>query len=511
MKSSESSRVIETIPAVLAWTTLIGMVVASKFVPVWAAIFIIVFDTYWFFKTVFLSIHLRFAFKEMKENRKIDWLKKVEELDKDWDKLYHLVVFPMSTETYNVVKETFQSMVKMNYPKDRMIVVLGYEDRIKGSGKIAKSMEREFGSEFFKFLVTCHPSDIPGEIIGKGANETWATKRAKEEIIDKLEIPYEDIIISVFDIDTQIYPDYFGRLTYCFLTTEYPQRSSYQPIPLFNNNIYEAPAMARVVAFSATFWHGLQQARAEKMTTFSSHSMPFKALVEIGFWETGIISEDSRIFWQLYLHYDGDWRVVPLLYPVSMDANVVPTFWGTMKNVYKQQLRWAWGIENVPYIFSGFKKNSKIAFRKKLYWMFEKIEGFHSWATNAVLIFALGWLPIILGGEAFNDTVLSFNLPNITRIIMTFASIGIISSAVLSMALLPPKPEWFKAKHNLFYIIQWALLPLSMIILGAIPAIEAQTRLALGGKFRLDHRGFWITPKGRKGKDFAKDESHHSK
>lgn len=506
MQNPERHRFLESIPAIVTWATLIGMVVASKFIPTWAAIFIIVFDTYWFFKTVFLSMHLRFAFNKMSENRKINWLQKVKELNKDWEKLYHLVVFPMSTETYDVVRETFQSMAKMNYPKDKMIVVLGYEERIEGSYRIAELMKEEFGAEFFKFLVTGHPSNIPGEIIGKGSNQTWATKRVKEKIIDPLNIPYENVIASVFDVDTQIYPEYFGRLTYCFLTAEYPQRSSYQPIPLFNNNIFEAPAMARVVAFSATFWHTLQQARAEKMTTFSSHSMPFKALVEIGFWETDLISEDSRIFWQMYLHYDGDWRVIPLLYPVSMDANVAPTFWGTMKNVYKQQRRWAWGVENVPYIMTGFMKNAKIALTKKIYWTFEKIEGFHSWATNAILIFALGWLPIILGGEAFNDTLLSFNLPNITRIIMTFASIGIVSSAILGMALLPPKPVWFKAKHNIYYVIQWILLPLSMIILGAFPAIEAQTRLALGGKYRIDHKGFWVTPKGRKGGEFAKDE-----
>ena len=79
---------------------------------------------------------------------------------------------------------------------------------------------------------------------------------------------------------------------------------------------------------------------------------------------------------------------------------------------------------------------------------------------------------------------------------MTFASIGIISSAVFGIALLPSRPEWFKFRHKILYVIQWALLPLSMIVFGAFPAIDAQTRLMLGGKFRL---GFWVTPKSRKG------------
>ena len=238
----------------------------------------------------------------------------------------------------------------------------------------------------------------------------------------------------------------------------------------------------------------MQQSRPERLTTFSSHSMPFKALVEIGFWNTDIVSEDSRIFWQCYLHYSADWRVVPLFYPVSMDANVSPHFWQTMLNLYKQQRRWGWGCENIPYMLEGFRKNKNIPFRKKIYWAFNAIEGFHSWATNALIIFALGWLPLILGGADFNFTLLSYNLPQITRFIMALAMFGIITSAILSVILLPPKPDWFKKRHYFFYFLQWALMPITLIIFGAFPGLEAQTRLTLGGKFRL---GFLVTPKHR--------------
>jgi cellulose synthase/poly-beta-1,6-N-acetylglucosamine synthase-like glycosyltransferase len=224
--------------------------------------------------------------------------------------------------------------------------------------------------------------------------------------------------------------------------------------------------------------------------------MPFKALLEVGFWNTNIVSEDSQIFWQCYLHYDGDWRVEPLFYPVSMDANVAPKFWQTMLNLYKQQRRWAWGVENIPYAFYGFVKNKRIPLRSKIYWSAKKLEAFWSWATNAILIFALGWLPLLLGGKDFNTTLLSYNLPRITRNIMSFTMFGVASSAILSIMLLPPKPKWFRARHYLLYVLQWLLMPLTLIIFGAIPALDAQTRLMLGGRFKL---GFWVTPKARKG------------
>lgn len=490
---------MEVLPAFLAWTTLALMVILSLAVPAGVAIFIILFDLYWFLKTVYLSLHLRTSFSAMKENMKQNWLDRLNENKNTaarWHEVWHLIMLPMYKEPYEVVKETFDRLITTNYPLDRFIVVLATEERAgEEAQSVARRITEEYGSRFAHFIVTTHPANLSGEMPGKGSNQAWAGKVVKEELIDKLAIPYEDILVSVFDVDTQVYPEYFGILTYKFLTAEKPLQSSYQPVPFFLNNVYQAPALARVIGFSATFWHLIQQSRPEKLTTFSSHSMPFRALADIGFWQTDMVSEDSRIFWQCYMHYDGDWRTVPLFYPVSMDANVAPGFWQTMVNLYKQQRRWGWGSENIAYMFSGFRNNKKISRRHKWYWGFHATEGHHSWATNSIIIFALGWLPVILGGSVFRSSILAYNLPEITRYIMTFASLGIISSAVLSMALLPPKPREFTRLHWAWYLLSWILMPFTLIIFGAIPALEAQTRLALSGKFRLD---FWVTPKHRK-------------
>ena len=499
MNQSRLYRFFEIIPGSLAWITIILIFLLSWLAPAATAIFIILFDIYWLLKTIYLSFHLRATFSKMRESLKINWLEKIKQLPitnyQLPDNIYHLIILPMYKEPYEIVKESFESLTKTNYPKDKFIVILATEEKGGEPGQeTARKIQQEFGAKFFKFLITTHPANILGEFPGKGSNQTWAAKEIKRLIIDPLKIPYENILTSVFDIDTQVLPNYFSRLTYVFLTCENPQRSSFQPIPFFTNNIFQTPALGRVIAFSCTFWQMMQQSRPERLTTFSSHSMPFKALVEIGFWNTDIVSEDSRIFWQCYLHYNADWRVVPLFYPVSMDANVSPHFWQTMLNLYKQQRRWGWGCENIPYMLEGFRKNKNIPFRKKIYWAFNTIEGFHSWATNALIIFALGWLPLILGGADFNFTLLSYNLPQITRFIMALAMFGIITSAILSVILLPPKPDWFKKRHYFFYFLQWALMPITLIIFGAFPGLEAQTRLTLGGKFRL---GFWVTPKHR--------------
>jgi hypothetical protein len=495
-------RFFEVLPGALAWATFAGIILASWRFPVAASFFIISFDTYWFLKTLFLSVHLRAAYGKMKVNLKIDWLRKLDEESvknselniADWREVYHLTILPFYKEPYEIVREAIVSIIKSNYPKEKLIVVLGVEERAGGeAAEIAMRLKEEFQNSFFKFLVAIHPSGIPGEIAGKGSNETWAVKEAKEKIIDPARIPYEKIIVSSLDTDTKVYPDYFAIVTWHYLTSPKPLRSSFQPIPIYNNNIWDAPFFSRVVATSGTFWQMMQQARPERLTTFSSHSMPFKSLVEMNYWHTNIVSEDSRIFWQSLLFYDGDWRTIPLYYPVSLDANVGLNLWETAKNVYKQQRRWGWGVENVPYTLFGFIKNKKIPLTKKIFFSFIQLEGFWSWATNAVMIFFLGWLPVVLGGSQFGTSVLSYNLPRITRYLMTFSMFGLVTSAILSTVLLPPRPPHKRKTVFLWMFLQWLMLPLTIIFFGSIPGIDAQTRLMLG-----KYMGFWVTPKHRR-------------
>ncbi len=494
------TRFFEMLPAILAWGTISAMFVFSYYTPIAVAIFIILFDTYWFLKSMYLSLHLRTTYSQMRKNMAINWREKLETDAKtgaSWQAIQHLVILPMYKESHEVVRGGIETIKNSNYPAQNILLVLALEERAGGQAhEVAQQITREYKDVFGAFLVTTHPANLPNEIPGKGSNEAWAAAVAKREIIDARNIPYESILVSVFDVDTQVFPDYFARVTHSFLTVADPARAIYQPVPLFTNNIFEAPAMARVIAFSCTFWQMMQQSRPERLTSFSSQTIPFSTLHDVGYWHTNVVSEDSRIFWQCYLHYHGDFRVEPLAYPVSMDANLDETFWGTMRNLYKQQRRWGWGAENIPYMLNGFLSDRKIPAAKKRFWTLTALEGFHSWATNSIMIFALGWLPLALGGESFKKTLLSYSLPRITRFIVTLSMVGVVASAALGIVLLPPaRPKWFKPYHYFLYVLQWALIPFSLIVFGSLPGLEAQTRLAVGGRWRL---GFWVTPKARK-------------
>jgi hypothetical protein len=182
---------------------------------------------------------------------------------------------------------------------------------------------------------------------------------------------------------------------------------------------------------------------------------------------------------------------------VSMDAVMAKNLWITAINQYKQQKRWAWGCSEIPYMMFGFLNNKKIPLLSKFSHLYTILDGFWSWATAALLLFLLGWLPILLGGKKFNFTVLSFNLPILTGQIMTISMLGMFISAALSTVLLPPMPKSMsllvRIRKRSFVFLQWIFLPVTLILFGSLPALDAQIRLMLGR-----YMGFWVTEKHRK-------------
>ena len=484
-------RFLEILPGTLSWVTLIGVLALSNFAPFIAAYFIIGFAIYWVLKTAFLSYHLRHNWKRLRHHLKLDWKAQIERFS--YEHLYHVVILPFYNEDKSIVAATLQSIADTRYDKKSIIIVLATEERAGASAQqIASRMKEKWGSVFASFLITTHPSDTAGEVAGKGSNAAYAAEQVRTQVLDPHGIRYNHTLVSIFDIDTVLYPEYFNCLIWHFMTCEAPLKSSFQPVPVFNNNIWDAPILARVVAMSSTFWEMIQQERPERMATFSSHSVSFQALYEVGYWQRNMVSEDSRIYWNLMLANNGHYNVVPLSYPVSMDANVSGTVWQTLKNIYKQHRRWTYGVENVCYILFHFTKNTTIPLRRRIVITFQQIEGFWALVTNPIMLFMLGWAPIFLGTQEFHQTVLSYNLPILVRDLLVIAMFGLVVSSIISLTMLPPRPA---GKSRLLYVVlavQWILVPITMIIFSAIPGLDAQTRLMFG-----KYMGFWVTPKTR--------------
>ncbi len=498
LSSNKYYRLLEMVPAILVWGTFVGAIILSIYAPLWAIYFIIIFDLYWLIKAIYWLVYLFSSYYNYRRDIKINWLDKVKTENPvsvdghRWDDMYHLIFLPTYKEPYEVLETTFQGLLNSHYPSDKFMIALGVEERDKDNGlAVAEKIKAKFGDKFFQFWITMHPANLPNEVAGKGSNNVFAAEHAQVEI-DKLGIAYEKIIVSTFDIDTVVHPEYFSHLAYKFLTHPTPHNTSYQPVALFNNNIWQSNPFTRTISNGTTFWLLTDLSRPERLFTFSSHSMSWKTLVAIGFWEPDLVTEDSRIFLQCFLHFNGQHTVTPMYVPVSMDTVDTGSFWSSLVALYKQQRRWAWGIEHFPYMVWHFRHNKKIPFAKKFKYFFNITEGMYSWATAPILITILGRLPLYFADRSLSDTVIAQNAPIVLDWLLSLAMIGLFATAILSVVFLPPCPRGHGKHRYLYMLLQWALFPINMIVFGSIPAIEAQTRLAIG-----KYLGFSVTKKVR--------------
>jgi hypothetical protein len=536
-KRTTTERFWEILPGLQFWAVFFGAIALSFYKPVWAAFFIIVFDLYWVLKAINVSMHLMSSYRKFRVFVTIDWLdfvyaladlgqfknqlqqrshtaqKKLEKryykeevlrlnsaatrplLHRNFRDFYHVVILPFATEGFEILDSTLSALSKVNYPLDRMVILLASEERAGAPAQeVAQQIKAKYEKHFHKFFITTHPDGLPDEIRGKSANASYAVQQLLPELA-QWGIGQDEVLLSNFDSDTIVHPQYFARVMYEFLTAEKPYRRSYQPIAVYNNNIWDSPAFIRVVSVSNSFWQFTESSRPDRLRTFSSHTMTLKALVEVGFWKKDLINEDGYIFWQCYLHYAGDYQVIPLFIPISLDTCLADTFWQTLKNQYKQKKRWAYNVEYYPSLVPRLL-TSRAPFWDRMYKLFQYVEGNFNWATASILISSLGWLPLIIGGPEFLETVVAFNLPTATKVLMNIATIFLIFSVYINLILLPPRPAKYGRSRSVMMYLQWFLVPITSVVFGSIPAIESQTRLMFGWYLE-----FWVTPKSRKGEN----------
>ena len=497
-KERRRQRFFELVPGTLSWVILAGMVALSFYRPVIASLIAIAFIFYWFLRLLYMTLFLLVSFIKLNAAARTEWLEKIKHLKKNKgmpepEALYHVVLLPVAKEPGEVLKPAVEALAAQSFPLERVLVVLGVEESAPEETKdAATKLQQAFKNRFFDFLVVLHPQGLPGEARVKGANASFAAKEAAA-LLKAKNIPFKNVLISCLDADTVLDRQYLACLTYYFLKNPKPLRTSYQPVPVYNNNIWNVPAFSRVMEIGSSFFQLIEASNPGKLVTFSSHSMSFQSLMEMDYWPRDMISDDSAIFWKAYLHYKGDYRAVPMNITVSMDATSAATRWQTFKNVYKQRRRWAYGVENFPILMRGFLKTPEISFYNKLRHGFKMLEGHVSWATWGFLLTTLGWLPALLSGREFQSSVVYYNEPHITGTIFRLSTFSLIISIILSMALLPRlRTRWGWLKE-IRHTLEWFLMPFVIVFLTALPALDAQTRLLFGR-----HMEFWVTDKSRK-------------
>src|SRR5690606_23763275 len=128
-------------------------------------------------------------------------------------------------------------------------------------------------------------------------NITYAGRQLKQYVKSQ-KIDPEHVIVTTLDADNRPHPQYLASVTYAFVPDEDRKYKSYQPIPMFLNNIWDAPAPMRVIATGNSFWNLIVSARPHLMRNFSSHAQSLAALIDTDFWSVRTIVEDGHQYWR---------------------------------------------------------------------------------------------------------------------------------------------------------------------------------------------------------------------
>lgn len=396
--------------------------------------------------------------------------------------IYHAVIMVAYNEGLETLIPTVEAVRDGSFDNERIIFVFGYEER-GGEAMVenAKVLKEKFKNDFFEFITVMHPKDLKDEIQGKGPNLNFAAGELLE-FVKKKKIPLKNIIVTSLDSDNKMSKWYLDYVAYQFIVHPNRQHLSYQPVSLFTNNIWDAPAPMRIIAISNSFFNIISSMRSHTLKNFASHSQPLLALSEMGFWSKKTIVEDGHQYWRSLFFFKGNYEVLPIHVAIYQDAVMEETLIKTLKAQFIQLRRWDYGASDVAYVgVRLFSKDRKRIGKMPFLPLFAKfvrlLEGHVTLAAISPMVAFGGWVPKIINSRS--KDLLTFNLPNTISLIQIFASVGLMTTILLSLKMLPPRPKEVKTPRILM-ILQWLLMPVVAIVYQSFAAFYSQTRLLTG-------------------------------
>lgn len=509
-------RLLEILPGMLSYAAVILLFLLSWLNPFLGALYCLIIIATTLVKAVGVAFRTIQGYKVMKRAERVNWAERLADLENPHDayerlrdrrdnsydfaehvqnlrllsavegksepkphEIYHAVIMTAYNEGLETLVPSIEAVRDTTFTNERIIFVLAYEER---GGEVmeqnAQELKKMFRGVFGKFLLVKHPDKLRGEIVGKGPNLTYAGKHLAE-YVEKKRIPKENVIVTSLDSDNRVSEKYFDYVAYEFCVRPDRQHYSYQPVSLFMNNIWDAPAPMRVIALSNSFFNVITTMRPHLLRNFASHAQPLAALEGMDFWSKRTIVEDGHQYWRSLFYFEGKYAVVPIRVPIYQDAVISDTFVETLKAQFVQLRRWDYGASDVAYVGSYlFSKECKVPFWNLFPKFVRLLDGHVTLAIMAPIVAFGGWVPMLM--NLGSRGAMAFNLPNVVGLIQTIAMIGTIITVIISLQMLPKRPEKYKKNKSFLMVLQWILMPVIAIVYQSAAAFYSQTRLMLG-------------------------------
>lgn len=407
--------------------------------------------------------------------------------------IQHVVMIPHAKEPYSILRETLRLLKKQTFSNKQINIVLGAEAADPDGVKKSRRLKNEFKDDFNNIWITNHVLG-KNEIVGKSSNMAWAGKAAVKEI-KKLGWDLKKVTMTSCDADSKLPETYFSYVTYLFLTQQDAKYKFFNGAMVFYNNIWRLPFYARIKNSMSTIYNVSRLVRTDKLFPFSTYTTSFWLIEQIGYWTPWVTPEDYHLFFKSLFKFPDKVSCIPMYTKIMSDAAEGKTHWATIKNNYKQERRWSWGVSDDGWVIQSLIKNwNKYNLRVKymtFHVLFDHVIGV---SGSAIILVGGNLLKYI--NPVFDKSVLGVRLPGVSSTLIRFTLIFMVIVILLDFYLKPrPKhnPWWRKITR----IVEWVALPYASFILSLLPGIEAHTRLLFGRYLE-----YYVTKKI--GKDEAK-------
>lgn len=524
-KRTKTYRFFEVLPGVMSISAILLLLILSIFSPTAAAIYILLLVLTTFVRAVAVAYRTIQGKRKLDKTRAVDWRKWLKELESPaknlqkyqkktpakfplkklfresyetkqhvsnlWKmsqnpgnypkakKIINVDIVALYNESYDVLGPTMKKLATSKYDvKNNLVVVIAYEERGGAAAeKTVAKIRKNWTGKFREILFVKHPANMPGEVVGKGANISYAGKKVAAWV-KKQKISPENVIITTQDCDNWPDEQYFSRLTYEWIVTENRQNAAFQPVCLFTNNIWDVPAPMRVIATGNSFWNVISSMRSHTLRNFAAHSQGLQALIDMDFWSRRTIVEDGHQYWRSFFHFDGDYQVISLHMSIGQDAVLAEGYWRTLKAQFIQLRRWDYGASDIAFVATTLlRKDCKV--NKFVGWahFFRLLDSHVSLACLPPIVALGAFAPLFINPIAAHASIIANNLPLIVAQVQQIAMIGILVTVVASFAMLPPRPKHYKATRSIMMVLQWILIPINALVYNSAAAYTAQIRL----------------------------------
>jgi hypothetical protein len=484
-----------TLPGGISWVAILVAVAGTILFPrVWLAI-ATVFVTYFIGRMVITTGFALLGERKIWEAKRVDWTAGEDEVGPFGfapSDVRHVVIVPTYKEPIQIIQRTIDALAAQHHADERVIVVLGMEEREPDVADKAQQLIKMYDGRFLHMMATIHPGNIPGEEPGKSSNEAWAAKGARAQI-DVLGINPDHCTITSCDADSVLDPSYFSVVAGSFATDERRHLTFWQAPIFFYNNIWQVPAPVR---FTTWMQHAVQLAELA-MPNFdslpiSTYTLSLNLCERCGWWDPAVIPEDWHSYLNCLFETGEEIRVHSIFLPTMGDATDGDGWRDAVKNRFVQLKRHSWGAEDVGYVYGQMQR--KHGWRSSTLFRFTQVLHDHTMrVTGWVFLTSVYVLSAYYSRLHWNDLGWRMSIHQnlvFLNVLFTAGTIVMITSIVMELWRCPPPDSVSKFQTAVEIVFLWFLLPALGFILGMLPALDAQTRLMFGVPL-----GYKVTPK----------------